>query len=63
MFGNSVGLGCLLAKGETNDEIDIRRADMRSRPLRELSDQVSRGKTACQVDALSPRPEIAEQGE
>ena len=59
----SVRLWRLVAEGETDDEIHVRRAYMGSRTFGELTDQVSRGQAARQVDALSPRAEVAEEGD
>ncbi len=44
-----------------DNEIDIRCADVRGDSFRQLSDEVARRETAGQVDALAPRPEVAEQ--
>ncbi|TML04139.1 MAG: hypothetical protein E6G36_07160, partial [Actinobacteria bacterium] len=59
----AVCLRRLVAKRKADDEVDVGRSDMRAGAFRELADEVSRRETACEVDAFTPRAEVAKQGD
>lgn len=44
-----IGLRGLVPEGEADDQIDVGRADVRPRALRELTDEVPRGEAAGQI--------------
>lgn len=55
-----VCLVALVVDGQPDDEVDVRRADMRACTLGQAADDVARRQTAGQVDAVTPWAHVAE---